>query len=108
MDIFKKLTLASIGAINMTRERAEELFDEMVKKGEMTRDERAEALKNFVNKSVESTEKMTKWLEEKFEKFSAKFSSKVDDQIAHLSNRVEQLNSRLTDLERKTGKGDSA
>ena len=60
MDYLRKLTLASIGAIELTREKAEEMLDELVKRGEMTNDERAEAVKNFVNKSIDSTEKMKK------------------------------------------------
>lgn len=104
MDILKKLTLASIGAYTVTREKAEELFDEMVKKGEITSDEKAEALKNFVNRSVESTEKMSKWVEEAFQKFSTRLSGKLDDQISRLSDRIEQLNVRLANIEKKLNK----
>jgi polyhydroxyalkanoate synthesis regulator phasin len=104
MDIIKKLTLASIGAIALTREKAEEMLDELVKKGEITKDERAEALKNLVDKSLESTEKMAKWAEEMFEKFSGKFSAKFNEQIGQLSGKLEQLNVRLGDLEKKFNK----
>jgi polyhydroxyalkanoate synthesis regulator phasin len=104
MDFIKKFTLASIGVIDMTREKAEELLDELVKRGEMTNDERAEALRNFVNKSIDSGEKMKKWAEENFEKFTGRISMKVNEQITQLSDRIEQLNVRLGDLERKINK----
>jgi polyhydroxyalkanoate synthesis regulator phasin len=92
----------------VTREKAEELFDEMVKKGEITSDEKAEALKNFVNRSVESTEKMSKWVEEAFQKFATRLSGKLDDQISRLSERIEQLNVRLANIEKKVNKEGSA
>jgi polyhydroxyalkanoate synthesis regulator phasin len=108
MDVFRKLTLASIGAYTVTREKAEELFDEMVKKGEMTSDEKAEALKNFVNKSVESTEKMSKWLEDAYQKLSTRLSGKFDEQISKLSERIEQINVKLAGIEKKLDKKGSA
>ena len=104
MDFIRKFTLASIGAVDMTREKVEELLDELVKRGEMTKDERAEAIKNFVNKSADSAEKARKWTEESFEKFSSRFSSKFNEQITQLSNRIEQLNVRLSELEKKLNK----
>jgi polyhydroxyalkanoate synthesis regulator phasin len=104
MDFLRKFTLASIGAIELTREKAEEMLDELVKRGELTNDERAEALKNFVNKSIDSTEKMKKRTEEMFENLSGKFASKFNEQVTQLSNRIEQLNARLAELERKVNK----
>jgi polyhydroxyalkanoate synthesis regulator phasin len=107
MDLFKKLTLASIGAVTLTREKAEELLDELVKKGEMTSDEKADAMKKFVDKSVESTEKMRKWVEEMGERLSGKFAIKVNEQVTQLSNRIEQLNTRLAELEKKFNRQDT-
>jgi len=104
MDIFKKLTLASIGALNLTREKTEELFDELVKKGEMSEDERSQAVKNFVDRTVESSEKARKWAEDTFKNMSTKFLSRFDEQIVRLSDRLEQLNVRLGELEKKVGR----
>jgi polyhydroxyalkanoate synthesis regulator phasin len=104
MDMFKKLTLASIGAVNLTREKVEEMFDELVKKGEMTEDERARAVKSFIDRTVESSEKARKWTEETFHNLSSKFSLRFNEQIGQLSNRIEQLNARLSEIERKLDK----
>jgi poly(hydroxyalkanoate) granule-associated protein len=104
MDFIKKMTLASIGAVTMTREKAEELFDELVKKGEMTNDERAEAIKTFVEKSSESAEKVKKLAEETYEKVSSQFASKFNEQIGTLAQKIEQLNLRLSELEAKINK----
>jgi polyhydroxyalkanoate synthesis regulator phasin len=101
MDMFKKLALASIGAANLTAEKLEEMFDELVKKGEMSEDERSRAIKEFLEKTSESSEKARKWTEDAFKNMSAKFSSKYNEQIAQLSGRIEQLNVRLNELERK-------
>lgn len=101
MDVVKKITLASIGAVNLTRERAEEVFDELVKKGEAANDEHAQAVKDFVDKSAETKEKVKDWMEDAYSKIAEKFSSKVNEQIAELSLKLEQLNARLSEIEKK-------
>jgi len=104
MDIFKKLTLASIGAVNMTKEKLDEVFEEMVKKGEMTTDEKAEAIKHFVDRSTEVRTKIKDYAEEMAGKVAERVSSKVNDQIAQLAVKLEELNGKLTDLEKKINK----
>lgn len=101
MDIVKKLTLASIGAINLTKEKAEEIFDEMVKRGEMTKDEKSEAIKSFVDKSSESAEKAKKKMEEAAGKVAEKFSSKMDKKFEELNEKMEKLSKKIADIEKK-------
>ena len=101
MDVLKKLTLASIGAVKMTREKVEEMFDEMVKRGEMTSDERSEAIKNFVEKSKDSAGKLKERVEEIAGKFTQKFSTRFDDQISTLAGKIEKLSAKVANLEKK-------
>jgi polyhydroxyalkanoate synthesis regulator phasin len=101
MDIFKKLTLASIGAIELTREKMEEIFDEMVKKGEMTDDQRAAAVKSFVDKSSGEADKLKGKIEEIFAKCAEKCASKVTGELAALGKRTEDLAARVDKLEKK-------
>ncbi len=102
MDLFKKLVLASIGAVNLTREKVEEVFDEMVKRGEMTDDERAEAIKNFASKSSESASKLKDKADEFAAQISGMFSSKFEEKIAGLAEKMEKLAARVSDLEKKS------
>jgi polyhydroxyalkanoate synthesis regulator phasin len=103
MDIIKKLTLASIGAVNLTREKAEEIFDEMVKRGEMTKDERSEAIKSFIDKSSESAEKVKEKMEELAGRLAEKFSSKLDRKFEELNAKMEQLSKKISEIEKKLG-----
>ncbi len=104
MDVLKKLTLASIGAVNMTREKIEEIFDEMVRRGEMTNDERSEAIKNFIEKSADGAGKLKARAEEIAGKFAEKFSARFDDQISALAKKIEKLSAKVADLEKKINK----
>jgi len=104
MDIFKKLTLASIGAVNLTKEKLEEAFDELVKKGEMTSDEKAEAIKHFADRSVEIKEKIRDFAEEMGGKVAEKVSAKVNSQISNLSQKLDDINAKLGELEKRINK----
>ncbi len=101
MDMFKKLTLASIGAVNLTREKLEEIFDEMVKRGEMTGDEKSEAIKSFVDKSVDSAEKMKGKMEDFAGSIAEKISSKFDNRMADLTGKIEELAKKISEIEKK-------
>ncbi|UCE65433.1 MAG: hypothetical protein JSU85_11255, partial [Candidatus Zixiibacteriota bacterium] len=103
MDILKKLTLASIGAVNITKEKAEEIFEEMVKRGEMTTDEKSEAIKSFVDKSSQSAEKMKEKMEEMAGKVAEKFSSRFDKKFEELNSKMEKLSKKISDIEKKMG-----
>ncbi|PIS27808.1 MAG: hypothetical protein COT43_08585 [Candidatus Marinimicrobia bacterium CG08_land_8_20_14_0_20_45_22] len=51
-DLLKKILYAGIGAAAVTKEKAEEIVEELVKKGEITKDESKKALADVL-KSVE-------------------------------------------------------
>ncbi|MEE9555299.1 MAG: phasin family protein [candidate division Zixibacteria bacterium] len=104
MDIFKKLALASLGAIDITKEKIEEMFDEMVKRGEMTEDEKATAVRNFVEKSSDSADKIKEKVEDIFSRCAEKCTSKVTDQLSAMGKRTEELAGRIEELEKKLSK----
>jgi polyhydroxyalkanoate synthesis regulator phasin len=52
MDAVRKAMLLGLGALNLTREKAEELIDDLVKRGEMSGNERAAMVEELL-KGVE-------------------------------------------------------
>ena len=59
-----KLMLASLGALSMTRDRAEKIFDDYVRRGQAESGERS----GFVRDLMDSAEKVRKDLEETIQK----------------------------------------
>ena len=104
MDILKRIVLASIGVIDITREKVDELFDEMVKRGELTDDERAEAVKKFMDKTTDGADKIKDKVEDIFARCAEKCTANVTDQISTLGKRLEELTGRIEELEKKPGK----
>jgi polyhydroxyalkanoate synthesis regulator phasin len=60
-DMFKKMGLFGIGVISLTQEKVEEFSQEMIKKGELSREEG----KKFVKEILSEREKQVKDLEDK-------------------------------------------
>ncbi|HOK36340.1 MAG TPA: hypothetical protein PLR72_03670, partial [Paludibacteraceae bacterium] len=63
-EIIKNAVLAGIGLISLTREKAEEFAKELIKKGELSENEKAK----FVKDVLEQSEKSKREIEEKIEK----------------------------------------
>ena len=72
-ETLDKLMLAGLGALTMTRERAEKLFDEYVSKGQAERDTRS----GFVKEVMDSAERTR-----------AEFQRLVADQVRQTVNNL--------------------
>lgn len=89
MEILKKTMLASLGAFEVTRQKAEEIIDSLIQKGEIARSQRSEAVTELLNKAQESTRKLRE---------------RVSDDVA---NAVERLKvARKADLQALESKVD--
>ncbi|MCD6163577.1 MAG: hypothetical protein J7K40_14345 [candidate division Zixibacteria bacterium] len=99
MDIMKKLMLAAIGAVHISKEKMEEMFDELVKKGEMTSSEKAEAMKKMAEKIETSSVKVKDVVEKKVNTAVDKIN--VSGRIDELNKQVEKLSAKLEEMSKK-------
>ena len=60
LEALDKLMLAGLGALSMTRERAEKIFDELLQRGQTARDART----GFVREVMDTADKARKDLQE--------------------------------------------
>lgn len=80
MSILKNTVLASIGAFEVTMAKAEEIIDELIKKGELNKSDRTQAVMELVEKAENSTSKVYNRVAQEVSKASEEVS-KVSDQI---------------------------
>lgn len=97
MGVLKKSILAAIGAVALTAKEAEKIVDQLIKEGELVKSERAEAVKELMEKA----ERRSKELKEKID-------SKVKEALNNLRGiprkDVEDLRVKLSRLEEKVDK----
>ena len=92
MSILKKMELFGIGMIAITQEKLEEFTQEMIKKGEMNREEG----KTFVMKVLLEKDKQLKDIEDKI---NQKIKDVVESSGIATKEDVETLNKKLETLE---------
>lgn len=99
-DMLRKMGLFGIGILTLTQEKLEEFTQEMIKKGEMSREEG----KKFVREVLSEREKQLKDIEDKINekvKESLKKSGIVmKDDIEALEKKIEKLERTIQSLKK--------
>lgn len=101
VDIFKKSLLFGLGVFDLTKEKAEKLVDEMVKRGEMNQSDKAKAVKEILKGHDERMEKLKKKIDESVEKVTAKVRGKEKEEMAKLQKKIDELAKVIEKLEKK-------
>lgn len=94
MGILKKTMLASIGAIELTREKAEQVIDDLIKRGELDQSSRKEAILELLGKAEQSASQFGARVTEAAKELKpAKEQDlrKLEDRLNQLARRVEKL-----------------
>lgn len=93
-NLFKKGVLMGLGAITMTKEKVEEVVDELIKKGELAKDERSKVIQDLLKKAEEHEKVLV-----------AKVSDEVNKAIVKLGvptkKDLEILEKKIDDLKKK-------
>lgn len=86
-----KLMLAGLGAMSMTKEKAEEIFDEYVEKGKARKEERSGFVKDLIDRAEKSKKDMEKLISEQIDKALAKLPLATKDDLKHIEKKIDQL-----------------
>ena len=86
-EILEKIILAGVGLASMTKEKAEELVDTLIKKGQI----KAKDKKAILSKLLANTKKFDKELEKKIKIISSKMVSNSQKQISVLKKKLAKV-----------------
>ncbi|HVP58340.1 MAG TPA: hypothetical protein VMU02_09600 [bacterium] len=107
MSVLKKAMMFGVGAAALTREKAEELVDDLVKRGEVAAGDKAKAIDELQRKAEAATAEVKKLVDDRVEAVSKKLRWLED--MKKLEGRVTGLTARVDELEKalkaKEGKG---
>ena len=94
LDLLKKAVLMGLGVITLTKEKVEQIVDELIKKGELTEDERSKAVRDLLTK-----------IEEQEKALNEKISSMVKNSIEKLDipsrKDIEKLERKIDELKKQ-------
>jgi polyhydroxyalkanoate synthesis regulator phasin len=101
VDFFKKSVLFGLGVFDLTKEKAEKLVDEMIKRGEMSESDKAKAVKELLKGHDERIKKLNAKIDETVEKVTAKVRGKEKDELAKIHQKLDNLTKVVEKLEKK-------
>lgn len=91
LETLDKLMAASVGAVTMTRQAAEQLFDEWVRLGRAKREERT----GFVDQVMESAEQtrrdLREFVDRQVRETVARLNLATRDDLARIEAKIDQL-----------------
>jgi len=100
-DMFKfgkKMFLASLGILSLTRERANEIAQELIKKGELSQSESKEFVVDLLDKAEKEKDRLIEKIKPEIDKrlermnfASKKYVDNLEKKIDDLGNKIDQL-----------------
>jgi polyhydroxyalkanoate synthesis regulator phasin len=90
-DLMKKAMLAGVGLAAMTRDKVEEVVQELTEKGEMTEKEGKELVDELVKKSEKAKKDLEEKIEGMVEKVLGKMNLATKDDIEKIEKRLKHL-----------------
>ncbi len=96
VDVVRKVALLGIGVASLTRDKAEKLTSDLVKKGNITQAEGRKLTSDLIKKSMATKKDMEIRIDKELKKTmnSAKFAKESD--VKRLEKKVAQLEKKLT------------
>lgn len=90
-ETIDKLMFAGLGALSMTKERAEKIFDDYVRRGQMEKEGRSGFVKDMVDSAEKSRKNLEKLISEQVEKTVDKLNLASKDDIERLEEKINKL-----------------
>jgi len=90
-DLFKKTVLMGLGAMTITKEKAEDIVDELIKKGELTKDNRSKAVHDLLEKAEEQEKAILDKISDEVNKSIEKLGIPTKQDFERLEKKIDEL-----------------
>ena len=90
-DLVEKGTLIGLGALFMTKEKAQALVDELVKRGEARREEVKELVEKLASRGEREREELRKLVREELQRTLSEIGLATKSDVEALSKKLDKL-----------------
>ena len=90
-ETIDKVMLAGLGALSMTKEKAESIFDEYVEKGKVQKENRAGFVKDVMDQADKVKTDLEKTISEQIDKALGKQPMATKEDIKRLEEKLDKL-----------------
>ncbi len=100
-EMFKKMGLFGIGVVSLTQEKIEEFSQEMIKKGDMSKEEGKKFVKEVLSEKEKHLKDIEKKINETVKENIKKSGIVMKSDIAALERKIEKLEKTMQSLAKK-------
>ena len=93
-ETLDKLMLAGMGASSMTKEKAEKIFDEAVKKGMAEKEQKQGFVKEMLDSAEKARQDLEKLISEQIHKTLSQMPLATKDDLKRVEEKIDQLLAR--------------
>ena len=94
-ETFDRMMFAGLGALSMTRQRAEEIFEECVKRGQTVQENKSRFIKDLMDSAEKTRQDFEKMLAEQVHKGVAKMQVATQQDVQRLEQKLDALLQKL-------------
>ena len=91
LEFFERGFMATMGVFSMTRERSQELVDELVKRGEIGRDESKQMVDRLVHRGQEEQERLRTLVRQEVQAAIKELDLPSKSDLQTLNDKLDQL-----------------
>lgn len=99
--ILRKTMLAGLGIYSLTKEKAQAMMDDLVQRGDLSKDEGAKFVKAMLEKADEEVTFLKKMIDERINKASAKFRLPYEEEFKKLNQKIDKLSKQVENISKK-------
>ena len=93
-ETLDKMMLAGLGAISMTREKAEQIFDDYVSRGKLEKDSRTGFVKAMMDAADKNRAELEKLIGRQVKETMENLNLPTREDIQRLEKKIDELSSR--------------
>jgi len=90
-ETLDKVMMAGLGALSMTKEHAEKIFDDYVSRGETARENRSGFVKEIMSSADKTRAELEKLVSDQIQKTVTGLHLATQEDIARLEGKIDQL-----------------
>lgn len=90
-ETIDKLMLAGLGAVSMTRERAEKIFDEYVSRGQAEKTTKSGFVKDLMDSADEGRKNIEKLISDQIRQVVSELNIATSEDIKRIETKLDQL-----------------
>jgi polyhydroxyalkanoate synthesis repressor PhaR len=98
MEFVKRSVLAGMGAIAITKEKAEEIANELVKSSKISREQGKDLVKSLMEKAEEEKEALDGKIESAIQRVVKRMDIPTKEEFRELNQRIENLSKQIEKL----------